>query len=83
MTKHSASIVVFAFSAAVWLSAGCTDDFSRFQFGPKKPLRARDAGTQNVSDATQDGASTQRLPSTISAGARADGPQGRGGGGAE
>ena len=83
MTKRYASIGVFALSAALWLSAGCTDDFSRFQFGPKKPQRARDAGTQNVSDATQDGASTQSLPSTISAGARADGPQGRGGSGAE
>jgi hypothetical protein len=66
---------------ALWLSAGCTDDFSRFQFGPKKPQRARDAGTQNVSDATQDGASTQSLPSMIGAGSRADGPQGRGGSG--
>ena len=78
MTKLYASMAAFALSTALWLSTGCTDDFSRFQFGPKKPQRARDAGTQNVSDATQDGESTQALPSRMSAGSHADAP-GRGG----
>jgi len=37
---------------ALLCTASCTDDFSRFQFGPKKPVKARDSGTPNMSDAT-------------------------------
>ena len=44
--------LVFTMFALLCSLTSCTDDFSRFQFGDKKPMKARDAGTQNMSDAT-------------------------------
>lgn len=45
----AAKCLVFALLCA---APSCTDDFSRFQFGQKKPTKTRDAGLQNMSDAT-------------------------------
>lgn len=71
--QHMVSVVMV--SAAVWLAVGCTDDFSRFQFGQKPPQRPRDAGTQNVNDAGKDSGSIGSLPNMLSVG----GASGRGG----
>jgi hypothetical protein len=44
--------IVLAVCTLLYSLTSCTADFSRFQFGQKKPTRPRDAGAQNVSDAT-------------------------------
>ena len=47
----AAKWLVVAVCTSLCSLASCTDDFSRFQFGQKKPVK-RDAGAQNMSDAT-------------------------------
>jgi hypothetical protein len=47
--KIAAKCLVFALLCA---ASSCTDDFSRFQFGQKKPTKPLDAGARNMSDAT-------------------------------
>jgi hypothetical protein len=53
MGGRRSSSIVAGCVLLMWLSAGCTDDFSRFQFAKRvRPRAPRDAGAQNVSDET-------------------------------
>lgn len=48
---NSATRAVFPICALLCSLSSCTDDFSRFYFGQKRPAKALDSGTQNMSDA--------------------------------
>jgi hypothetical protein len=50
--NSAAKRFVFLVCVLSCVATSCTDDFSRFQFGQKKPAKTRDAGPQNMSDAT-------------------------------
>lgn len=50
--SHVVKPSVLAACALLCCIASCNDDFSRFNFGEKKAVKARDSGTQNMSDET-------------------------------
>lgn len=55
MNSRAKGLVLSMFAILCSLTS-CNDDFSRFQFGQKKPMKTQDSGTENMSDETGTGA---------------------------